>query len=330
MSTFTLKIIALVSMIIDHSAHVLYSGGILKGYKLYLLLRGIGRLAFPIYAFLLVKGLGYTRDKKSYLSRMMAFALISQIPFTLCFAAANYENGASALPQLSLAFGWEAVLLLIPLAVCLLLYREGRFALLLAAFLILPGIRLSFSFVLLDGEMNVFYTLTLGLALLCYAERLKQGTSREHILLGAALMPLLCIIQPHADYALKGILLIAALYMGKDRPWMQVMAILMWSALEYMYDMSWILAAIYALAAGAGIFLLRNRGKPALVGGVLVWGLLCCGLGSFYLYALPLFAGLSALVPVIYNEKPGPGLKTAFYAAYPVHLLILFAISSFL
>ena len=56
MSTFALKIIALSSMIIDHSTHVLWMSGVLRDYGLYLLLRGIGRLAFPIYAFLLVKG----------------------------------------------------------------------------------------------------------------------------------------------------------------------------------------------------------------------------------------------------------------------------------
>ena len=73
-------------------------------YKLYLLLRGVGRLAFPIYAFLLVKGFGYTKDKKKYLGRMMVFALISQIPFTLCFAPENSEGAASTL--FNMGYAW--------------------------------------------------------------------------------------------------------------------------------------------------------------------------------------------------------------------------------
>ncbi len=329
MSTFALKIIALISMIIDHSAHVLYSCGVLHSYKLYLLLRGIGRLAFPIYAFLLVKGFGYTKDKKKYLGRMMVFALISQIPFTLCFAPENYEGAASTLFNMSFAWGWEAVLLLIPVAVCVFICRDGGFTLLLAAFLLLPGIRLGAGLVLLDGEMNVFYTLAVALSLLCCAERLRVGINWERALLAAAVLPLLFLIQPHADYALKGILLIVALYILRDKSWAQIMAILAWSAFEYMWGLSWVLAAIFAFAAG-GMFLLRNGGRLQLSGGVLLWCLGCCGLGSFYFSVLPLFSAVSALGAVMYNESPGHRMKTLFYAAYPVHLAILFIISSFL
>lgn len=72
-----LKIFAILIMIIDHVGAVIFPGA--------LYLRIIGRLAFPIFAFLIGEGLAHTRDPKKYALRLFAFALISEIPFDLCF-----------------------------------------------------------------------------------------------------------------------------------------------------------------------------------------------------------------------------------------------------
>lgn len=88
-SGFQLKLIAMISMFIDHMA-----AGLLENYvfnanaqtnftALYSFLRNIGRLAFPIYAFLLVEGFFRTKNIKLYLSRLLFFAFISQAPFSL-------------------------------------------------------------------------------------------------------------------------------------------------------------------------------------------------------------------------------------------------------
>lgn len=77
MSVFILKIIALTSMVIDHY------GAIFQDNLIFF--RIIGRLAFPVYCFLLVEGYYHTSNIKKYAIRLFIFALISELPFDLAF-----------------------------------------------------------------------------------------------------------------------------------------------------------------------------------------------------------------------------------------------------
>lgn len=99
---FTLKWIAMVTMLIDHAGAVLLPQ--------MLELRIIGRLAFPIYCFLLVEGAVYTSNWKKYLGRLFAFALISEIPFDLALRGQLVDIYAQNV-FFTLAFGLLAIVL---------------------------------------------------------------------------------------------------------------------------------------------------------------------------------------------------------------------------
>ena len=103
LSGSTLKMIALATMFIDHVGAIIVQRTMnMPGFdhdfwsSLYWPLRNIGRLAFPIFCFLLVEGFVHTSNVKKYLSRILSFALISEIPFNLGITGdlfnLNYQN----------------------------------------------------------------------------------------------------------------------------------------------------------------------------------------------------------------------------------------------
>lgn len=77
MTSFHLKIIALITMFIDHIGYVIFPN--------HFWLRYIGRIAFPIYAFLISEGLKKTSNIKKYLRNLLILALISELFYDLCF-----------------------------------------------------------------------------------------------------------------------------------------------------------------------------------------------------------------------------------------------------
>ena len=97
-SGYTIKMIAVISMLIDHTAATILERMLTTGdatafpivsgnwdlfYDIYMRMREIGRFAFPIYCYMLVEGFYHTRSVPKYALRLFVFALISEVPFDL-------------------------------------------------------------------------------------------------------------------------------------------------------------------------------------------------------------------------------------------------------
>ena len=281
MSVFVLKLLALCAMIVDHTAFFLRSN-MLIAYDPYNLMRSIGRIAFPIYCFLLVNGFDKTSNRRRYLSRLLLFAALSQIPFTLLFAYG--ERFSLAQPALSLGLA-ENGIFCIAAALCgltayALLAGPDRGLISLALFYLCGSLRLSlFGVELLGDALNVFYTLSFGMAAMMVLEALFYDEVPVYKAMAAALVLVISMLlfQPSADYAWQGLALIGGLW-------------------------------------------LCRRSRPAQLAVMALW---CWWL---YWHGPPLrfyFSLLSLLPVLLYNGKKGPGLKLGFYAAYPLHLLVL-------
>lgn len=102
-----LKLIACITMLIDHVGAVLvYNWYLIQSraigmsyeplWNLYMLLRIIGRIAFPIYCFLLVEGYCRTCSLKKYCTRMAVGMLLSEIPFNLAFSGTLVDPASTS------------------------------------------------------------------------------------------------------------------------------------------------------------------------------------------------------------------------------------------
>lgn len=291
MSAFVLKLIAVVSMLIDHAAYSLFLAGVFTG-KGYVYMRAVGRIAFPIFAYMIVNGFEKTHDVRRYFSRLALFAVISQSVYRLAFTAANY--GAQALTGGGVTLSLSAVNIAAPclaalIAAAYLIFAcRGRVDLSLlwvCAALVLPYVRLEvFGITLLGGKLNVFYTLAIGLALIAALDALRRARGgkgelfRALMLLLAALAAAL-LLQKTADYGWMGLALIAALYLARSRRVYQAGVIVLWCVCEYAVMQSSWFFALYAMLAAVPVLLYSGRLGARMRGFYLVYPV---HLGIFY------------------------------------------------
>lgn len=287
MSVFTLKLIALALMALDHISAALGSGS----WELLPFdtdpLRTAGRIAFPIFCYCIISGWQHTRSREKYVRNLCLFALISQIPFTMALYPSNLMPGGVAGVFSIQPF----YLVILPLCIGLWLYACGRghwtTLLCAAAAGLLPAVLWKAEKVwMLADSLNVMYTLALGLAVIFTIETFqsKRYTVGRRICLAAAILLLWLAYGIRADYGTSamGLSLILVLYFTREYKIGQALAVAVWGIY------------FYGLGFGNGAHALS-----VCVGAVLI----CCCNGR---------RGYNA-----------PWAKWLFYWFYPAHLLII-------
>ena len=95
-----IKIIAIISMTIDHIAYAFVSAGTLLHYIMHL----VGKTTAPIMCFFLAEGFRHTHDKKKYLFRLLSFTVISQPVYYVFVMKAVPNNLFQFLTNMNIMF----------------------------------------------------------------------------------------------------------------------------------------------------------------------------------------------------------------------------------
>ncbi len=296
LSASALKTIALATMFIDHLGftvvdrleHMLRSDIGPTG-PVTAAMRMIGRIAFILFAFLLVEGFSNTSDKRKYVTRLLAGAVISEIPFDLA-AAGGYFDPWDQNIFFTLAIGFCTIWLLD-------LLRKKREE---------AGTETEE-----NGQISVYG-----------GRYIRSGLiSLSGILIVIAGMAAAELIR--CDYASMGVGLIVVFYLFRWHP-ARFWAALVWSfAGHILADVIGYVVSIYryCLRTGQPFYLKNVLNAEALRINLL-------GSAQYRIvYTMP--GILVALLMILrYNGEKGRQLPKAFYYLfYPVHLLILYLLT---
>lgn len=196
MTSFGIKILAIIAMTIDHFRVIIGQRGLLTlfpGASLSTtaaicgIMDVIGRMAFPLFAFMIAEGCRKTRDIKKYAGRLAIFAIISEVFF---YFANNYRNSVTFKGFLSN----------------------------------LAGLHLE----------NVFFTLTISvLAIYCYQVlKVKYPEKAKFLFLPIVVIAGLATCWIDSDYSIYGVVLVMALYAAQTKK-SKIIVVLIWSVLVY-------------------------------------------------------------------------------------------------
>lgn len=296
LSSFHLKLIALSCMIIDHI------GVILLNYRVDML-NYIGRIAFPIYAFLVAEGCRHTRDRKQYLLRLGIFALISEIPFDFAF---YYDARLGSFPWFENFLGLTNIFFTLFLSVaCIHIYetlknrtRAVQLSTLgiCVVFLVIVFLVISFVTAKKPHIIILFYLYLACIITLCEMISSQKAEEQKHNYSSCilAVFPLLPILMQasfiNCDYGVLGVVLIFFLYSAKKRK--------MTAAIIITFCLVLYGRAVFDAAYLYGEF-------------------------NTYYALNTLFSTASAFFIIQYNGQRGKDIKWPFYWAYPVHITVL-------
>ena len=307
MSSFVLKIIVSVCMLIDHIGAVFPSPEVL---------RMIGRIAFPVYAYMVAQGCKHTKNIYKYLFRLGIFALISEIPFDMTFWHMYNQDGVI---NWSINFLNETnvfyTLFLGAAGIALYekLQTKQRSWLALLPLFLVP---LTFVVVPFLPEGFSWRTLmTIGCALsisVCFwlcnmlpaAEDIAKTKWPRRLLALLTTVPVFLLGSIlSTDYGMYGVIFILVFYLAKpENRISRSIAMFVIVFMEYAYPY------FYWVCENAGVSLFLLPGKMMHF---------APSLSDFG------FALAAVVLVFFYNGKPGPKVKWAFYIFYPAHIALL-------
>ena len=182
-----LKLIAIISMLIDHVNKALIYPNLTSNYGSLTTLSNIfdkiGRIAFPLFCFLLVEGFFKTRNRKRYLLNLLIFGVISEVPFDM-FTTASFFNMNWNNVMFSLALVLVTIWIIDTLKVKMEKYTKALWY--LVSFLIVGVMCAVSMFLALDYEHHailigyffyLFYGITAVALPFCYASMYTEPWS---------------------------------------------------------------------------------------------------------------------------------------------------------
>lgn len=317
----TLKLIAIITMLIDHTAAVVLDRILMSRgmgnlnatnvqavqefftdnaflYGIDSIMRLIGRLGFPLFCFLLVEGFQHTHNKWKYASRLAVFALVSEIPFDLAFRGKFFY------------FGYQNVFftLLIGLLVMMgfeMIAQKARDKKWLPALAVVGAVAVGYAFTnAFQGIIQVINMILSG-----YGSDILISTGN--------------LALPMIVFSLIALLIYGIMW-KKDS--LQV-ASLRFADLAILVAGMFIGNLLKTDYSGFGvltiavIYGLRRNAFKSVLGGCITLTIMSFSEITAFLTLIPIRR---------YNGKRGLNLKYVFYAFYPVHLLILHTITYFM
>ena len=286
LTSYHLKLIAIIIMFIDHMGAILFPR--------VLFLRMIGRIAFPIFAYLIAEGASHSHNRLNYFFRLLSFAFISETFFDIAFhSELNYLINTNVF--FTLAFAIATIYIYERLQV---LSKEVNYLSGVITIILIFGFKYLIDTRFLSRSSISMLMLGMVIALIVILANLK--TKKDEVNHVLCLIPSLLILYltyvMHTDYGVRGVLMIVLIYLAKGRInklTMMALGIFMIYGLNVVYDLM--------------------------------------KLNSYYLVydlAFYLFANIALVLIYNYNGLLGKKMKWFFYIFYPLHIAILYFLAN--
>lgn len=294
LSITTIKLIALICMITNHIWVVTFNQ-FSTSYAFDQSFRFIGKIAFPLFAFVVANGWIHTKNKCDYFMRIIIFACISQIPYTMAFYITNFQTPVRK-NNINFYFIVYGYVLLIA---CILIFIVSTKIVKLSlpkSIIMLCSVLVSAMFLDIDGfrylcdYLNIFYVSIVSLFMIYCFEKIKSKSLKwyeQAIIILTFILLFILFLDLSSVVETLNMSLVFLLYVTHKNKKIQSLIIVLW--------------------------------------GIIVYGVIS-GIKPFYIYkvfepSIPAF--ISAIVILLYDDSIVPKKARWFYWLYPVHLLVL-------